>query len=79
MLLYIDASYAVDENMRGHTGGLINMGIDILHGKASKQKINMKSSTESEIVGLSEYLPYTLWIGYFLEAQGYKEKVQFSR
>ena len=42
MLLYIDASYAVDENMRGHTGGLINMGIDILHGKASKQKINMK-------------------------------------
>ena len=32
----------------------------------------MKSSTESEIVGLSEYLPYTLWMGYFLEAQGYK-------
>ena len=50
------------------------MGISILHGKASKQKINVKSSTESEIVGLSEYLPYTLWMGYFLEAQGYKIK-----
>ena len=50
------------------------MGIGILHGKASKQKINVKSSTESEIVGLSEYLPYTLWMGYFLEAQGYKIK-----
>ena len=50
------------------------MGIGILHGKASKQKINVKSSTEREIVGLSEYLPYTLWMGYFLEAQGYKIK-----
>ena len=42
MLIYIDASYALHENMRGHTGGLTTMGIDILHGKASKQKINMK-------------------------------------
>ena len=74
LLTYIDASYAVHENMRCHTGGLITMSIGILHGKASKQKINTKSSIESEIVGLSEYLPYTLWMGYFLEAQGYKMK-----
>ena len=60
MLTNIDASYAVYENMRGHTGGLITMGIGILHGKASKQKIDVKSSTESEIVCLFEYLPYTL-------------------
>ena len=53
--------------MGGYTGGSITMGISILHGKASKQKINVKSSTESEIVGLSEYLSYTLWMGYFLK------------
>lgn len=50
------------------------MGIGILHGKASKQKINVNSSTENEIVGLFEYLPYTLWMGDFLKAQGYKIK-----
>ena len=34
----------------------------------------MKSSTESELVGLAEYLPYPLWMANFLELQGYKLK-----
>ena len=60
--------------MRGHTGGAISFGVGIIHGKASKQKINVKSSTECELVGVSEYIPYSLWLGYFLEHQGYKLK-----
>ena len=60
--------------MRGHTGGTISFGVGIVHGKASKQKINVKSSTEYELVGVSEYIPYSLWLGYFLEHQGYKLK-----
>lgn len=39
--------------------------------KSSKQKLNTKSSTEAEVVGASDYLPKTIWIKYFLEAQGY--------
>ena len=74
MNTYIDASYAVHPNMRGHTGGVISFGHGIVHSKASKQKINVKSSTECELVGLSEYVPYSLWLGYFLEEQGYKLK-----
>ena len=57
--------------MRGHTGGAISMGYGIIHGKSSKQKINTKSSTESELVGMAEYIPYNLWLLMFLEAQGY--------
>ena len=34
----------------------------------------MKSSTECELMGLSEYIPYSLWLGCFLEEQGYKLK-----
>ena len=74
MNTFIDASYAVHPNMRGHTGGAISFGVGIIHGKASKQKINVKSSTECELVGVSEYIPYSLWLGYFLEHQGYKLK-----
>ena len=74
MNTYIDASYAVHPNMRGHTGGVISFGHGIVHIKASEQKINVKSSTECELVGLSEYVPYSLWLGYFLEEQGYKLK-----
>ena len=67
MNTYIDASYAVHPNMRGHTGGAISFGHGIVHSKASKQKINVKSSTECELVGLSEYVPYSLWLEYFFE------------
>ena len=57
---WIDASYATHRDMRGHTGGVISMGKGmVIHG-CSKQKINTKSSTESEIVGVSNFLPYTI-------------------
>ena len=54
---WIDAAYAVHNNMRGHTGGDISMGYGIMQGKASKQKINVNISTESEFVGMGEYVP----------------------
>ena len=68
---WIDASYAVHANMRGHTGGAISMGYGVIHARAGKQKINTKSSTESELVGMAEYIPYNLWLLMFLEQQGY--------
>lgn len=71
---WIDASYGVHPNMRSHTGGAMSMGIGLLHCKSSKQKLNTKSSTESELVGVSDYVPYSIWTGMFLEAQGYKLK-----
>ena len=74
MNTFIDASYVVHPNMRGHTGGAITFGVGIVHENASKQKINVKISTECELVGVSEYIPYSLWLGYFLEHQGYKLK-----
>ena len=40
--------------------------------KSTKQKMNTKSTTESEIVGASDYLPDTIWLLRFLEEQGYK-------
>ena len=42
--------------------------------KLSKQKLNTKSSTEAEVVGASDYLPHTLWVQVFMEAQGYSVK-----
>ena len=39
--------------------------------KCQKQKLNVKSSTEGEIVGVSDYLPNMIWGRMFIEAQGY--------
>ncbi len=39
--------------------------------KSTKQKINTKSSTESELAALDDNLPMNLWCLYFIEAQRY--------
>jgi hypothetical protein len=69
---WIDAAYALHMDMRSHTGGAIMMGMGILYGKSSKQKLNTKSSTEAEVVGASDFLPQTILTRNFIEAQGYK-------
>ena len=69
--VWIDASHAIHANMRGHTGGTMSMGRGTLHCKSSKQRLNTKSTTESELVGLSEYLPYDIWQVIFFGAQRY--------
>ena len=69
--VWVDASHAVHINMRGHTRGTISMGKGTIHNKSSKQKLNTRSTTESEVVGVSEYLPYDLWQVNFLKEQVY--------
>jgi len=74
MKTWVDASYAVHPNMRGHTGGCLALGRGMLHSRSSKQKLNTKSSTECEVVGTSDYLPFPIWFKFFIEAQGYPMK-----
>ena len=74
MLTWTDASHAPHQDMRGHTGGTTSLGRGLVIHNSMKQRINTKSSTESEIVGVSDYLSYSIWAGYFLRAQGYEVK-----
>ena len=69
---WIDGSYAVHADMRGHTGGGMSLGWGHIHAKASKQKLNSKSSTETEVIAVSKCVPYKVWFINFMEAQGYK-------
>ena len=69
---YVDASFAVHANMRGHTGGGLTMGRGFPIVCSTKQKLNTRSSTESELVGVDDMMPSILWTRYFIESQGYK-------
>src|SRR6056300_879934 len=42
--------------------------------KCQKQKLNVKSLTEGEIVGVSDYFSNMIWARMFIEAQGYPLK-----
>ena len=58
--------------MRSHIGGLTSFGVGSVHTKSSMAKINTRSTCESELIALLEYLPYNLWTLMFMEEQGYK-------
>ena len=60
---WIDASDRTHMDMKGHTG----YGMSFGRG-AVKQKINTKSSTESELVGMDDALSRVIWGLYFTEA-----------
>jgi hypothetical protein len=74
---WVDASYAVHTDMKSHTGGTMSFGRGGLLCKSTKQKLNTKSSTEAEFVGASDYLPNTIWVKFFMEAQGYTIRESF--
>ena len=52
----------------------MSFGRGVFHSRSTKQRINTRSSTESELVGTYEYMPYNIWVQNFMEAQGYKLK-----
>ena len=48
MLVMIDLAHVVHPNMRGHTEGITTFGTGIIDQKSAKQKMNCRSSTETE-------------------------------
>jgi hypothetical protein len=68
---WVDASYGVHHDMRSHTGGTMSMGTGAVYSTSKRQKLNTKSSTEAELVGIGDVLPQALWTKYFMEARGY--------
>jgi hypothetical protein len=68
---YVDASFAVHSDYKSHTGGAMTMGKGAIQSLSRKQKLNTKSSTESELVGVDDASVMILWTKLFLEEQGY--------
>eukprot|EP00980_Cylindrotheca_fusiformis_P011346 scaffold2624_cov154-Cylindrotheca_fusiformis.AAC.1 len=69
---YIDASFAVHPDFRSHTGAVMTWGEGGLQTISRRQKLNTRSSTEAELVGVDDAATYILWTKLFLEKQGYK-------
>ena len=49
----------------------MSMGQGSLYNTSAKQKINTKSSTETEVVSTDDCMPQMMWTKYFLEGQDY--------
>ena len=58
---YVDAAFAVNKDMRSHTGVFVTMGTGGAYVESSKQKLNTKSSTKAELFGVDDVLTQVIW------------------
>ena len=67
---FVDASFGLYEDGKSVTGVAIMLGDATIYVKSGKQKIVTRSSTESELVGISDALSQVLWTREYLLAAG---------
>jgi hypothetical protein len=72
LVAYIDASYGVHADGKSHSGLYLTIGKGPVLVRSSKQKLTARSSTEAELVALSDNVTYVIWARDFLLAQGYE-------
>jgi hypothetical protein len=70
LFAYIDASYGTHPDGKSHTGVCMLLGKGAFYVQSCKQKIVSKSSTEAEIVAVSDGLSEVIWARNFLLGQG---------
>jgi hypothetical protein len=69
---YIDGSYASHMDMKGQSGAVLVTGNCAVLFKSSKQKVNTRSSTETELIAVDDVLPTIQWTRSFMREQGYE-------
>ena len=70
--LFVDASYGVHIDGKSHTGCCVVIGdVGAVHCRSAKQGIVSKSSTEAELIGLSDSANQGIHTRMFLVNQGY--------
>ena len=67
----MDASFGVHQDFKSHTGAMMSMGGGAFQSFSKKQKLNTRSSNESELVALDDVSVHIMWTKLFLEHQGY--------
>ena len=65
----IDVSFAVHPDCKSHTEACLTLGHGSVLSISAKQKINTKSSTDAELVGVDNAMTFVMWMKHFFESQ----------
>ena len=71
----IDASFSVHSDMKSHTGSIFTLGKGSISSSSTKQKVNSRSTTESELNGVEDKISKVIWTKKIIEAQFFKVKL----
>jgi len=69
--VYADASHAVHDDAKGHSGAVARVGKATVYASSTKQKVMSRSSFEAELNSLHEVIPQVMGTRRFMVAQGY--------
>jgi hypothetical protein len=58
---WVDTVFAVHDDMKGHTGGVMLLGKGAMYGASKTQKNVSRSSTEAELIGVYDVMPQIMW------------------
>ena len=68
---FIDALTFTHIDMKRHTEGVIILGKGAIISKSINQKVNMDSSTITDLICTHSMVLEVIWTKYFIEANGY--------
>ena len=74
VIVSIDAAFANRAMMKSTSGVCITLGTGFFMASSKIQKINTKSSTEAEIIAVSDGMNVPMWLADFLKYQGHEKQ-----
>ena len=69
---YADASFGTHKDMKSHTGSIFTLSKGSIWNESTKQKVNVRSSTEAELISIDDKISKIIWMKRFIEAQGFE-------
>ena len=68
---YVYASFDTNHDCRVKNSATMTLGYGFVSSFSVKHKLNEKSSTEIELIGLNDDFPSMLWMFLFIMVKGY--------
>jgi hypothetical protein len=69
---HIDTAFAVRNDFKSHTGGVMTMDQGAIQTISTKHKVNTRSSTEAELDSVDDIISKVMWTTLLLEGRSQK-------
>jgi hypothetical protein len=64
---HLYAAFGVRNDYKSHTGAIMRLGKGCFQSISTKQKVNLRSSTEVELILMDDTLSKVMWMKLFLQ------------
>ena len=72
LTIYVDCAYKCHNDLKGHTGIIMKLGVNTIGIRCHKHRDGSRSSCEAEIYGITEAVDATSWIRNMFRRMGIK-------